>query len=63
VLRIQLQIFFILKLRHDLRVMDDRSDDQLREKRDKQQIVDDVVLFRLAAVCIHKECDQLEGEK
>ena len=43
--------------------MDDRSDDQLREKRDKQQVINNVVLFRLAAVRVHEKRDQLERKE
>ena len=56
-------VFLILKLRHDLRVMDDRPHDELREKRDKKQVVQHVVVFRLSAEGIHEKGDELEREK
>ena len=63
VFRIQFQILFVLKLRHDFRMVNDRSDDQLRKECDKQQIINDIVFFRLSSVCIHQKCDQLKRKK
>lgn len=44
-------------------MVDNRSHNQLREERDKQQIVDNIVLLRFASVRIHQECDQLERKE
>ncbi len=38
-IHVELQIFFILKLWHDVAMMYDWSDDQLREKSDEQEII------------------------
>ena len=61
--RIQLQILLILKLRNDLRMMNNRPDDQLWEEGDEQQIVNHVIFLRLSAIRIHQKRDQLKCEE
>ena len=61
--RIQLQILLILKLWNDLRMMNNRPDDQLWEEGDEQQIVNHVIFLRLPAIRIHQKRDQLKCEE
>ena len=60
---IELQIFFIFKLGHDLTVVNDGTYNQLREECDEQQIVNDIILFCFSPVGVHQKCDQLERKE
>ena len=51
---VELQVFRVFKLRDDLRMMNDRSHDQLWEERDKEQVIDKVILLGLTPVAVHQ---------
>ena len=60
---IQLQVFLIFKLRHHLSMVDNGTHNQLREKGDKQQIINKVILLCLSPVGVYQEGNQLKGKE
>ena len=59
----QFVVFLVLKLWNHLCVMNDRSHDQLWEKGDKQQIIQDIIALGLSPEGIHEKGDELEGKE
>jgi len=62
-IHVELQIFFILKLWHDIAVMYDWSDDQLREKSDKQEIVHHGIFLGLSSITVNDIGNKLKSKK
>ena len=63
IVKIQTMVFLIFKLRNDFCVVDDRSDNQLWEKGNKQQIIDDIIVLCLSTERVDQKGDQLEREE
>lgn len=59
----QFVVFLVLKLRNHLCVMNDRSHDQLWEKGDEQQIIQNIITLGLSPEGIHKKGDELESKE
>lgn len=59
----QFVVFLVLKLRNHLGVMNDRPHDQLWEKGDEQQIIQDVIALGLTPEGVHEKGDELESKE
>ena len=63
VVEVEMAVFRVGELRHDLAVQHDRAGDQLREEGDEQRVVENMIARHRAAVAVDHIGELLEGEE